>query len=95
MCGRDKAGVLFADFKAAFPSILAEWIFAVLVAMGVRSETVDFFKALCANNAALACFEGAAETVFPVERGARLGGPCVHDPLCTGPGPRAALDPCP
>eukprot|EP00959_Pyramimonas_sp_CCMP1952_P166381 3477490-Pyramimonas_sp.AAC.1 len=27
MCGRDKAGVLFTDFKAAFPSILAEWIF--------------------------------------------------------------------
>eukprot|EP00959_Pyramimonas_sp_CCMP1952_P450045 9423224-Pyramimonas_sp.AAC.1 len=40
MCGRDKAGVLFADFKAAFPSILAEWIFAVLVAMGIPSETV-------------------------------------------------------
>eukprot|EP00959_Pyramimonas_sp_CCMP1952_P009178 191345-Pyramimonas_sp.AAC.1 len=40
MCGRDMAGVLFADFKAAFPSILTEWIFAVLVAMGVPSETV-------------------------------------------------------
>eukprot|EP00959_Pyramimonas_sp_CCMP1952_P048706 1017289-Pyramimonas_sp.AAC.1 len=61
MCGRDKAGVLFADFKAASPSILAEWIFPVLVAMGVPSETVGFFKALCANNAALVCFEGAAE----------------------------------
>eukprot|EP00959_Pyramimonas_sp_CCMP1952_P004958 103868-Pyramimonas_sp.AAC.1 len=62
MCGRDKAGVLFAGFKAAFPSILAEWIFAVWVAVGVPSETVGFFRALCANSAALVCFEGAAET---------------------------------
>eukprot|EP00959_Pyramimonas_sp_CCMP1952_P107708 2252083-Pyramimonas_sp.AAC.1 len=62
MCGRDKAGVLFTDFKAAFPSIRAEWVFAVLVAMGVPSETVGFLQALCANNTALVCFEGAAET---------------------------------
>eukprot|EP00959_Pyramimonas_sp_CCMP1952_P085991 1798751-Pyramimonas_sp.AAC.1 len=43
--------------------------------MGVPSDPVGFFEALCANNAALACLEGAAETVFLVERGARQRGP--------------------
>eukprot|EP00959_Pyramimonas_sp_CCMP1952_P415598 8708257-Pyramimonas_sp.AAC.1 len=43
--------------------------------MGVPSETVGFFRALYANNAALVCLEGAAETVFPVERGVRQGDP--------------------
>eukprot|EP00959_Pyramimonas_sp_CCMP1952_P325316 6809203-Pyramimonas_sp.AAC.1 len=43
--------------------------------MGVPSETVGFFRALYANNTALLCFEGAAETVFLVERGVRQGDP--------------------
>eukprot|EP00959_Pyramimonas_sp_CCMP1952_P369065 7730653-Pyramimonas_sp.AAC.1 len=61
--------------EAAFPSILAEWIFAASVAAGVPSGAVGFFKALCVNNAALVCVEGAAETVCPVERGVRQGDP--------------------
>eukprot|EP00959_Pyramimonas_sp_CCMP1952_P135405 2833183-Pyramimonas_sp.AAC.1 len=43
--------------------------------MGVPSETVGFFRALCANNTALVSFEGAAETVLPVERGVGQGDP--------------------
>ena len=46
MRGFDKAGILFTDFKAAYPSIFSAWIFNVLQVIGVPSAAVGFYICL-------------------------------------------------
>ena len=46
LTGGDRSGILFTDFKAAFPSLIVEWILAVLSAMGVPGEVRGFFGEL-------------------------------------------------
>eukprot|EP00959_Pyramimonas_sp_CCMP1952_P337584 7069333-Pyramimonas_sp.AAC.1 len=41
--GRDDAAQLFADFKAALPSLIIEWALFVLQGMGIPDWTVKYF----------------------------------------------------
>eukprot|EP00959_Pyramimonas_sp_CCMP1952_P278251 5817177-Pyramimonas_sp.AAC.1 len=75
LTGGDRSGILFTDFKAAFPSLIVSWILAVLDAMGVPGEVCGFYRELYRDSVAVINFPGATGIEFSVERGVRQGDP--------------------
>ena len=75
MRGFDKSGILFTDFRAAFPSILSSWMFKVLRAMGVPCAVIGFYVSLYRDSFVIVNFAGASEIRFSVGRGVRQGDP--------------------
>eukprot|EP00969_Alexandrium_andersonii_P254221 11235440-Alexandrium_andersonii.AAC.2 len=60
-----KAGQFPIGFAAAFPSIFAGWVIAVLGAMGMPRPVVAFVRKPCTDNAALVMFAGRVAGSFP------------------------------
>ena len=56
--GNSRAGNLLTDFVAAFPSLIVEWVLAVLVAMEVPPDVVAFVSKLYRNNTGIIMFAG-------------------------------------
>lgn len=70
------AAMFFVDFRAAFPSIVREWIDLVLRRLGVPTQFVRAFRGLYAGDSAVLRFGSLASRVFRVSAGIRQGCPC-------------------
>lgn len=72
---RREGGLIFLDFKAAFPSIRYSWVFAVLRQMGVPESLCVCLAALYATTVAPIGFGTACPCVVRVTAGIRQGCP--------------------
>jgi hypothetical protein len=69
------AGLVFVDFKAAFPSILHGWIKTVLLATGLPAAFVTAFLFLYSEVSAAVRFGNCAPASLPMLSGIRQGCP--------------------
>ena len=63
------------DFCAAFPSIVHNYIFMVLVAAGLPTGLINFFRALYHNNRCFATFDGEVIFLYKILSGIIQGCP--------------------
>ena len=75
LTGGGRAGSLFTDIRAAFPSLLISWIAVVLATMGVPDEVRGFYAEFYRDNVAVINFPGARHLEFLIGRGVRQGDP--------------------
>ena len=68
-------GIVLLDRKAAFPSVLHQYLFFVLHAMKLPSNSVQAIQFLYMNSEAIIKFYGMTEYSIKIKRGIRQGCP--------------------
>jgi endonuclease/exonuclease/phosphatase family metal-dependent hydrolase len=80
--------ILLFDIKAAFPSLAHQWLFVVLIRMGIPKSFIRSVKALYCGGVAVVVLQGARWGRFPILSGIRQGCPASGSLFAL------AIDPC-
>jgi hypothetical protein len=84
----DDPAIILFDIMAAFPSLSHQWLFVVLVKMGIPQATIQAFKALYRDCFATIMLMGKRRRRFAIKSGIRQGCPASGTLFAL------AMDPC-